>query len=97
MSEMHFGDDYFFWSAPMRSNGTITTMYATAVAAGAATQAFVKASATADLGIYFGTGAPGFAAAKGSLYLCTNGSSTSTRAYVNTDGSTTWTAITTAA
>lgn len=44
-----------------------------------------------------GSGAPTFAAAKGSLYLRTDGSSTSTRAYINTDGATTWTSITTAA
>lgn len=50
-----------------------------------------------DFGIYFGSGAPTVSAAQGSLYLRTDGSSTSTRAYINTDGSTTWTALTTAA
>ena len=48
-------------------------------------------------GIYSGAGAPTISAAQGSLYLRTDGSSTSTRAYINTNGSTTWTAITTAA
>ena len=48
-------------------------------------------------GIYSGAGAPTISAAQGSLYLRTDGSSTSTRAYINTDGSTTWTALTTAA
>jgi hypothetical protein len=48
-------------------------------------------------GIYSGDGAPSFTAAKGSMYLNTTGSSTSTRAYINTDGGTTWTAVTTAA
>lgn len=48
-------------------------------------------------GIFFGTGAPTFAAGQGSLYLRSDGSSTSTRAYVNTDGGTTWTSVTTAA
>jgi len=47
--------------------------------------------------IYSDAGAPAFVAAKGSLYLRTDGSSTSTRAYINTDGNTTWTAVTTAA
>lgn len=47
--------------------------------------------------IYYGSGAPSFTAVKGSLYLRADGSSTSTRAYINTDGSTTWTAVTTAA
>jgi len=43
------------------------------------------------------SGAPTLSAPKGSLYLRTDGSSTSTRAYVNTDAGTTWTSITTAA
>ena len=48
-------------------------------------------------GIYSGTGAPAFTAAKGSLYLRTDGTTTNDRAYINTNGSTTWTALTTAA
>ena len=53
----------------------------------------------AALGIGFsaGTGAPTYSAAKGSLYVRTDGSSTSTRIYVNTDGASTWTNVTTAA
>lgn len=49
--------------------------------------------------VYFcaGTGAPTFSAAKGTFYSNITGSSTSTRLYVNTDGSTTWTNVTTAA
>ena len=39
---------------------------------------------------------PTFSAPKGSICLSTAGSSTSTRLYVNTNGSTGWTAITTA-
>ena len=50
-----------------------------------------------NFGIYFGSGAPTISAAKGSLYLRTNGSGTSDRAYINTDAGTTWTALTTAA
>jgi len=49
------------------------------------------------MGIYFGSGVPTVAAAQGSLYLRSDGSTTSTRAYINTNGSTTWTALTTAA
>lgn len=45
--------------------------------------------------IIAGSGAPTLSAPKGSLYLRTDGSSTSTRAYINTNGSTTWTAVTT--
>jgi hypothetical protein len=53
-----------------------------------------------DIGvkIHSGAGDPNavVSAVKGSLYLNTTGSSTSTRAYINTDGATAWTAITTA-
>jgi len=51
----------------------------------------------ADIEILSGAGAPSMAAPKGSLYLRTNGTTTNDRAYINTDGSTTWTALTTAA
>lgn len=44
-----------------------------------------------------GTGAPTFTAAKGTVYSNITGSSTATRLYVNTDGGTTWTNVTTAA
>jgi hypothetical protein len=44
-----------------------------------------------------GSSTPSLTAAKGSLYLRTDGSGASDRAYINTDGGTTWTAITTAA
>ena len=75
--------------------GSVTALNASAVTAGGA--AALLATTTADLGVYFGSGAPTVSAAQGSLYLRTDGSSTSTRAYINTDGATTWTAITTAA
>jgi hypothetical protein len=54
------------------------------------------ATATASFGVFLGSGAPTIAAAKGSLYLRSDGSSSSTRLYVNSDGSTTWVAVTTA-
>lgn len=44
-----------------------------------------------------GSGVPTLSANKGSIYLRTDGSSTSTRFYINTDGATTWTNGTTAA
>jgi len=44
-----------------------------------------------------GTGAPTFTAPKGTLYLRLDGSTTATRAYINTNGATTWTNFTTAA
>ena len=45
--------------------------------------------------VYAGAGVPSFSATKGSLYLNTTGSSTSTRLYVN-NGTTNWVAVTTA-
>lgn len=49
--------------------------------------------------IISGSGVPAFTSPKGSLYLNTAGSSTSTRAYIQTVGgsSTAWKAVTTAA
>lgn len=65
-------------------------------AGGSQTQA-LNFSSTANFGVFYGSGAPTVSAAQGSLYLRSDGSSTSTRMYVNTNGSTTWTAVTTAA
>lgn len=49
------------------------------------------------IGIQSGTGAPTYTAPQGSLYVRTDGSSTSTRMYINLGGTTAWTSITTAA
>jgi len=73
-----------------------TVLSSTATTAGGATTPALSIG-TAGVGIYFGSGAPTISAAQGSLYLRTDGSSTSTRLYVNTNGSTTWTNVTTAA
>ena len=77
------------------ATGNITADSATAPAAGG--MLAFQMSSTSGLGIYVGSGAPTIAAAQGSLYIRTDGSSTSTRLYVNTTGSTTWTNVTTAA
>jgi hypothetical protein len=69
---------------------------ATSVPAGGTAGAGYKFSSTSNLGVFFGSGVPTLAAAQGSLYLRTDGSSTSTRLYVNSNGSTTWVAVTTA-
>jgi len=76
------------------ATGNVTADSGTAPVAGGA--AAFLATSTANLGIFIGSGAPTVSAAQGSLYLRTDGSSTSTRAYVNSDGATTWVAITTA-
>lgn len=57
----------------------------------------IKFSTTNNFGVFFGSGVPTLSAAQGSIYLRTDGSSTSTRMYINTTGSTTWTNVTTAA
>ena len=49
------------------------------------------------IGIFSGSGEPTISAAKGSLYMRTDGSGVNDRAYINTDGGTTWTAISTVA
>jgi hypothetical protein len=75
--------------------GNLTVDSGTAPAAGGMSAILI--SSTAGLGIYVGSGAPTVSAAKGSLYLRTDGSTTNDRAYINTNGSTTWTALTTVA
>lgn len=86
-----------FHAGAFTVGAAITAQSTTAIPAGGTAGAGYKFSSTANFGVFFGSGAPTLAAAQGSLYLRSNGSSTSTRAYINTDGNTTWTAVTTAA
>lgn len=79
------------------TTGAHTAFSGTAVPAGGTTGSGFKISSTANLGVFFGSGVPTLSAAQGSLYIRTDGSSTSTRMYINTTGSTTWTNVTTAA
>lgn len=81
----------------VRLGGEVTAAAATATPAGGSTAARLLFGTTAGFGVYYGSGAPSVSAAQGSLYLRSDGSSTSTRLYVNTTGSTTWTNVTTAA
>jgi len=83
-------------SAVISSAGSARILSGTAVPAGGTAGAGYLMSSTANLGVFFGSGAPTLSAAQGSLYLRTDGSTTSTRMYVNTTGSTAWTAVTTA-
>lgn len=78
------------------ATGTVAVASATATPAGGSTSVRIVFGTTAGFGVYVGSGAPSVSAAQGSLYLRSDGSSTSTRAYINSDGSTTWVAITTA-
>ena len=70
---------------------------ATATPAGGATGTGLQLGSTSNFGIFFGSGAPTLSAAQGSLYIRSDGSATNNRGYINTDGGTTWTALTTAA
>lgn len=70
-------------------NGTATPVAASAIAG--------LQIGSAAVGIYIGTGDPTAAAAKGSLYIRTDATTTTTRLWINTNGSTTWTNFTTAA
>ena len=54
----------------------------------------ILVSSTANLGFCWGAGAPTFSAAKGTIYLNTTATTTTTRLYINTNGSTTWTYFT---
>jgi hypothetical protein len=67
-----------------------------AIPAGGVAGRGLRFSSTANFGVFFGSGAPTLSAAKGSLYLRSDGSGTGDRMYVNTDGATAWTAVTTA-
>jgi pectate lyase-like protein len=90
----HTATDRAFYAA-----GTAPSQFnaASAPPAGGAANVALLMSSTAGFGIYIGSGAPTLSAAQGSLYLRTDGSSGTTRAYINTNGSTTWTAIDTVA
>ena len=79
----------------LAATGNVTADSATALVAGGAS-AFIATNTANNMGIYFGSGVPTVSAAQGSLYLRSDGSSTSTRAYINTNGTTGWAAITTA-
>jgi len=82
-------------AASVTATGNVTADSATALVAGGAS-AFIATNTANNMGIYVGSGAPTVSAAQGSLYLRSDGSSTSTRAYINTNGTTGWAAITTA-
>jgi hypothetical protein len=81
----------------LNTTGTVLAQSATAIPTGGAVGAGYVFSATANFGIFFGSGVPTLSAAQGSLYLRSDGTTTNDRMYVNTDGTTIWTAVITAA
>lgn len=82
------GTGVVFKKAPTAGAGTALT-------AGGATA--INLGSTSGPNLYVGSGVPTLSVPKGSLYLRSDGTSTSTRAYIATDAAGTWTAITTAA
>jgi len=81
----------------IRSGGGVTLNFNTAIPAGGTVGIGYCLFSTLNFGVFAGSGAPSLAAAKGSLYLRSDGSGVNDRAYINTDGNTTWTAVVTAA
>lgn len=70
---------------------------ATATPAGGTAGLGIQFGGTANLGIFYGSGLPTLSAAQGSVYIRSDGSSTTTRLYINTTGATAWTNVATAA
>ena len=79
------------------SVGGLAILNSTAIPAGGTLNTGLRFSSTASFGVFFGSGAPTLSAAQGSIYLRSDGSSIATRMYINTNGSTTWTNVVTAA
>ena len=85
-----------FVGSSVSSTSAVTAYSQTSPGANGTGNVALTLSSVANLGVFVGSGAPGISAAQGALYLNTTGNSTSTRLYVNTDGSTGWTSVTTA-
>jgi hypothetical protein len=82
----------------LTATGVTTVCSTIATPAGGAVGAVLLFGTTSGFGIYYGSGAPStLTAGRGSIYLRSDGSSTSTRMYVNTDAGITWTNFTTGA
>jgi len=84
-------------SGNVRAGGSVLAHFATAIPAGGTAGAGLRVSSVSNFGVFFGSGAPTLSAAKGSLYLRSDGSGVADRMYVNTDSSTGWTAVATVA
>lgn len=78
--------------ATVSATGATLAFSATAPVTGGATGVGLTVSSTTNLGIFVGRGVPTIVAGQGSLYLRVDGSSSSTRLYLNTDGAAGWVA-----
>ena len=75
-------------------NGSATVLAATPLVSGGTTGAGYTFFSAANLGMFAGTGVPTLAAATSALYLRNDAVSSTTRLYINTNGSTTWVGLT---
>ncbi len=75
--------------------GVSLILSGTAIPAGGTASLGYRFSSASNFGIFFGSGPPTLAAAKGSLYLRSDGTGIADRAYIDTDGGTTWTNLVT--
>lgn len=71
-------------------SGVATVASGTATPANGSSAARLLFGTTSGFGIYYGSGAPTVSAAQGSLYLRSDGSSTTTRIYLNLNGAALW-------
>lgn len=76
------------------TDGALHLMNGTSVPAGGTTGLGIMFGTLTHFGIFFGANAPALSAARGSLYLRSNGTGPNDRFYINTDGATTWTHLT---
>lgn len=83
----------------LKTRLVVASLARTATAAAATATPPAVQMYSSGIGIYAGSGTPNavVSAPKGSLYIRTDGSTTNDRLYVNTNGTTGWTNVTTAA
>jgi len=77
----------------LNSTLKITSALGNAIPAGGSVNTGILCTSTANFGVFFGSGAPTLSAAQGSIYLRSDGAGTNTRVYVNTNGTTGWSAM----
>lgn len=80
-------------STPGISDGPLVAVSTVSAPAGGSTTARLSLGSDAALGVYFGSGAPSVSASQGSLYLRTDGASSTTRIYVGSSTPGTWIVI----
>ena len=75
--------------------GALSAFSVSAIPAAGSSTLGIKISSAANFGVFFGSGVPTLSAGTGSLYLRSDGASATTRMYVNTNGTSGWTGVTT--